>query len=83
MKIIVNTALRALFGLLLFAALAAPALADMKDAWDAYDRGDYESAGKLFRAEAEKGDSEAQYMLGFMYAQSMLGGRDLASAARW
>ena len=83
MKITVNTMWRALFALLLFFALATPAFADMKDAWDAYDHGDYEAAGKLFRAEAQKGDSEAQYMLGFMYAQSMLGERDLASAAQW
>ncbi len=62
---------------------AAPALADMKDAWDAYNRGDYETASKLFRVEAEKGDSEAQYMLGFMYAEAMLGPRDPADAAPW
>lgn len=78
-----NAMWRALFALLLLFALATPALADMKDAWDAYDRGDYESAAKLFRAEAEKGDSEAQYMLGVMYADAMLGPRDPADAAPW
>jgi len=71
--------LAALFGIL----WAVPAFADMKDAWDAYDRSDYETAAKLFRAEAEKGDSEAQYMLGFMYAEAMLGPRDPADAAPW
>jgi TPR repeat protein len=73
----------ALLAALLLVMSAAPALADMKDAWAAYDRGDYESAAKLFRVEAEKGDSEAQYMLGFMYAEALLGPRDPADAAPW
>ena len=73
----------ALLAALLLVMSAAPALADMKDAWAAYDRGDYDSAAKLFRVEAEKGDSEAQYMLGFMYAEALLGPRDPADAAPW
>ncbi len=73
----------ALLAALLFIYSAPPALADMKDAWAAYDKGDYESAAKLFRVEAEKGDSEAQYMLGFLYAEALLGPRDPADAAPW
>ncbi len=55
----------------------------MSEAWDAYDHGDYDKAAQLFRIEADHGDSEAQYMLGVMYANSMLGPRDPADAARW
>lgn len=73
----------ALLAMLLIVAGGTAALADMKDAWDAYDRGDYDSAAKLFRVEANKGDSEAQYMLGLMYADAMLGPRDPADAAPW
>ena len=73
MKICPWPARAALLALMLAFLAAAPALADMKDAWDAYDRGDYEAAAKLFRTEANHGDSEAQYMLGFMYAQACWG----------
>jgi TPR repeat protein len=71
---------------LLFISLliaAAPARADMTAAWDAYDHGDYDKAAELFRVEADRGDSEAQYMLGVMYGNSKLGPRDPADAARW
>ena len=83
MTIRLRPARAALLAALLFVMFTAPALADMKDAWAAYDRGDYDSAAKLFRVEAEKGDSEAQYMLGFMYAEALLGPRDPADAAPW
>ena len=73
----------ALLAMLLFCLSATATLADMKDAWDAYDRGDYDSAAKLFKTEANKGDSGAQYMLGLMYAEAMLGPRDPADAAPW
>jgi TPR repeat protein len=63
--------------------VSLPARADMAAAWDAYDHGDYEKAAKLFRAEAERGDSEAQYLLGTMYDRRQLGPRDPADAARW
>jgi TPR repeat protein len=63
--------------------LARPAMADMSEAWDAYDRGDYKSAAELFRAEAEKGDPDAQYMLGAIYNDGNIGPRDYEAAARW
>ncbi|MEA2781668.1 MAG: hypothetical protein QOK29_3212 [Rhodospirillaceae bacterium] len=70
--------------LLIMSLLATePALADMKDAWDAYDHGEYDKAAELFRAEADHGDSEAQYMMGQLYGEGHLGPRDFASAARW
>jgi TPR repeat protein len=69
--------------LVAFLLAPAPVWAGMSEAWDAYDRGDYDTAAQLFRVEADHGDSEAQYMLGVMYANSMLGPRDPADAARW
>jgi TPR repeat protein len=78
-RLILATAL--LFTCLLI--VAAPARADMTAAWDAYDHGDYDKAAELFRVEANHGDSEAQYMLGVMYGNSLLGPRDPADAARW
>ncbi len=63
--------------------VASPALADMKAAWDAYDRGDYQKAADLFRAEAEAGNADAQYMLGAIYNDGQIGPRDYATAARW
>jgi tetratricopeptide (TPR) repeat protein len=70
-----------LLSLLLLAA--APAQAGMTEAWDAYDHHDYGKAADLFRAEANRGDSEAQYMLGQLYDGELLGPRDVASAAQW
>jgi TPR repeat protein len=67
-------------GLLL---IAPSALADMNRAWDAYDRGDYQSAADLFRVEAEHGNPDAQYMLGAIYNDGNIGPRDYATAARW
>ncbi len=66
-----------------FLLVPTPARADMAQAWIAYDKGDYDKAAELFRAEANHGDSEAQYMLGVMYGNAMLGPRDPADAARW
>lgn len=43
------------------------ALADYQDGRDAFDRGDYQTAFKEFRAEAERGDVRGQYALGLMY----------------
>src|SRR5262249_28039031 len=62
---------------------ASPALAGMTEAWDAYDHGEYARAAELFRAEAERGDSEAQYMLGQLHDGDQLGPRDVGTAARW
>ncbi len=43
------------------------AWADFEDGVAAYQRGDYATAVKEFRAVAEQGDTDAQYNLGFMY----------------
>lgn len=74
-----------ILGLLLLAAQAPspPARADMDGAWAAYDRGDYQAAADLFRAEAERGNADAQYMMGAIYNDGDIGPRDYATAAGW
>jgi TPR repeat protein len=66
-----------------FLVTAAPAWADMDGAWAAYDRGDYKTAAELFRAEAEQGNADAQYMMGAIYNDGDIGPRDYAAAANW
>ncbi len=48
------------------------AWADFKDGVAAYQRGDYATAVKEFRAVAEQGDTDAQYNLGFMHEDGTL-----------
>ena len=40
---------------------------DLKKAEEAYDKGDYATALRLFRTLAELGDANAQFRLGYMY----------------
>ena len=48
-------------------ALAAPALADVKDGVDAWSRGDYPAAVREWQAPADKGDPDAMFNLGQAY----------------
>lgn len=52
------------------------------EAWQAYDRGDYEAARELFAPLAEDGDPDAQYALGSMQANGLGGPVDYEEAAR-
>ena len=48
--------------------MAVPAIAEpLNEAKKAYDRRDYETAVRLYKPLANKGDPEAQYALGYMY----------------
>ncbi len=47
--------------------LAAPVLAGFQEGGDAYERGDYETAFKEWLPLTRKGDSAAQYNIGFLY----------------
>jgi TPR repeat protein len=49
----------------------------------AFQRGDYKTAARLLRADALKGDANAQHNLGYMYEQGMGVDRDLAQAFTW
>ena len=60
-------ALRGTAAALLFLATTSVAAADFAAGVRAYDRGDYASAFREFRALAEQGNASAQFNLGFMY----------------
>lgn len=63
---------------------AAPAYAqDFVQGWDAYDRGDHETALANFRPLAEQGDIAPQYYLGLMYAGGHGVEQDHVQAAHW
>lgn len=72
-------------GLVAFALLlAAPAYAqDFEQAAAAYQRGDLDAARKAWRALAENGDAQSQFMLGAIYATGKGVPRDHAEAAKW
>jgi TPR repeat protein len=67
----------------LAAACAAPAPADFPAAIEAYDQGDYESSFDEAKAVAERGDADAQYLLGYLYARGEGVRRDLLLAYLW
>lgn len=54
-----------------------------KDARQAFERGDYVTAYKLFRAQAEAGDLEAQNYLGVHYYLGLGVPRDWQQALQW
>lgn len=64
--------------------LSAPAIAqDFDSGLAAAERGDYETALKVWRVLAKKGDSEAQYYLGSMYDRGLGIQQNYAEAAKW
>ena len=66
-------------------ALSAPQVsADaLDDAYNAYQRGDFDTAAKTYRKLAERGDVVAQYNLGTMYENGQGIPQDYAEAVRW
>ena len=67
------------------ALLQAPNLAraDFDGGMAAFQRGDYETALEEFRALADQGDADAQYMLGGMYSAGRGVPRNYIKAVRW
>jgi hypothetical protein len=63
--------------------LISSALAGVKEALDAQERGDYETARKEFTALAEKGDAKAMVDLGVMYHTGEGVKQDYAKAMDW
>src|ERR1700687_4409871 len=69
---------------ILLLALAGPAWADFNKGMAAYTQGDYPTALKEFKMlGTERGDDEAQYLLGQMYLNGLGVTQDEAEAARW
>ncbi|MCH7806877.1 MAG: sel1 repeat family protein [Proteobacteria bacterium] len=73
-----------IFGFL-FLSMGATSLAhaDFNRGWEAYDRGDYETALKEWLIDANKGNPAAQSMLGLMYANGWGVPENDAEAVRW
>lgn len=67
-----------------FIAMAGSALAgSYDDAMTAYDKGDYDTALKMLRPLAQRGDTGAQYSIGRMYAKGQGVPKDEAEAKAW
>ena len=56
---------------------------DLNDGLDAYDRGDFNTAYKLFLPLAEQGNADAQFNLGFMYQKGHGVPQDHKEAVKW
>lgn len=68
---------------LLLGVAAAPAWAQEDAGYEAYERGDYATAIREWRTEAEAGSAEAQYNLAVLYDQGQGVASDKGQAARW
>lgn len=55
----------------------------LDDAQAAYERGDYATALQLLRLLAERGDAEARFHLGMMYARGDGVAQDNKEAVKW
>jgi uncharacterized protein len=71
----------ALAAVILLLSIAAPVAAAEYD--DAYARGDYATTLRLVRPLADRGDADAQYRLGFMYAHGEGVTQDYVFAVIW
>jgi TPR repeat protein len=80
-----NTAIAAGLGCALaltFSPVVAPEQ-EHKDGITAYQAGDYNRAFAILRAEAEEGDTSAQYLLGTLYRTGQGTTRDEYAAFNW
>lgn len=75
--------IRALAGLCVALAVAAPARADFEAGVAAARAGDYATALREWRPLAESGNRDAQFNLGLLYENGLGIDRDGAEAARW
>src|SRR5215470_4956152 len=69
--------------LLLAVVLDANAEGTLEQGLDAYHQGDFAKAAELWRPLADKGDAEAQYRLGTLYAEGKGVEQNDASAMTW
>ena len=74
----------AVTALLMLAVVAETAVAGpFEDAKEAYDRGDFQTALRLFRSVADQGNTVAQQRVGLMYESGQSVQRDYAEAVKW
>lgn len=74
-----------LFGLLFLLSVTGNAVkaGDWEDGYAAYERQDYVTALRKWRAVAERGDRAGQSILGAMYAQGQGVPQDYSTAIKW
>jgi hypothetical protein len=63
--------------------VTAKVQADLQTGLEAYQTGDYETAHREFLAEAEHGNADAQYHLGYMYWYGLGIEKDREEAIKW
>ncbi|MFQ6018911.1 MAG: peptidoglycan-binding protein [Kiloniellaceae bacterium] len=63
--------------------LAAPGWGQSDAGYEAYKRGDYAAAHRIWKPLAEQGDASAQYNLGLLYHHGLGVKRQLGKAAKW
>lgn len=78
-----RSALALALPLLAASMVAPPAMADVKEGVDAWQRGDYQAAVAAWRPEALAGDADAQFNLGQAYKLGRGVPTDLAQAESW
>ncbi len=69
--------------LMAVALATAPAFSDFQTGFDAYEKGDYETALREFQPFAEQGNSYAQFALGLMYNNGKGVVQDYKEAVKW
>ena len=74
---------RTAIALLQVLGLATPAMANLDKAMEAYNRADFATARKEFRASAKNGEPRAQYSLGLLYIRGQGVKPDLKEVMKW
>lgn len=74
---------RLLGALAVLLVMTIPAQAGLREASEAYDKGDYSGALSACRAAAEQGDASCQNLLGVLYAEGHGVAKSDAEAVRW
>jgi uncharacterized protein len=69
--------------MLLWAIAPVLSAADFAKGLSAYNKGDYNTAAKEWRPEAEEGDAQAQFNLGLLYVDGKGVPQDPGEAAKW
>ncbi len=67
----------------LLSLLAVPGWGQSDAGYDAYKRGDYTTAHRVWKSLADRGDASAQYNLGLLYHHGLGVKRQLGEAAKW
>ena len=66
-----------------FLSVQSSVASSLTDAYNAYINGNFDNALRLITPLAEKGDGEAQYVLGYMYETGHVAPQNSAEAAKW